>query len=300
MSERTSTIRAREIGNQLRRYRERAGFSQRGAGQKIALSTASICRIEDGTKTPTPEDVASLLAVYGISGPPRETLIALAREAAERGWWQRHNPEYRRRLNTLASLEARACTITTFELGQIPGLLQAPAYVDALMREDPQVPSHEVTQRADARIARQQVTFRQNPLHLVAFLDESALHRMPGGAAVMSRQLGHLRKLMERSNIIIRVVPMSAGPHAGQIGSFHLLHFTDAPAVVYTANWASQLYMEDTAEIERYDDAVLWLLKEALDTGESFGLITRLIRTLEEDPDVLPQFGRRSLEEEQP
>lgn len=299
VSERTTTIRAREIGHQLRWYRERAGFSQHGAGRKIALSTASICRMEDGTKMPSAAEVASLLTLYGIVGPGRDVLIAIAREAAERGWWQRHNPDYHRRLNTLASLESRACSITTFELARLPGLLQAPVYAEAQMRQPGKLADDEIRRRVDARMARQQVLFRQDPLHLVAFLDESALHRMPGSAAVMHRQLDYLTHLAEKPNVIIRVLPMSAGPQAGEIGAFHLLRFALAPSVVHVTNWASQLYMEDAAEIERYDDAVYWLVTYALDTGESAGLITRLMRRLEDDPDVLPHVDRPPAAEEQ-
>lgn len=256
VSERTSTIRTREIGKQLRRYRERAGFTQRGAGQKIALSTASICRMEDGTKMPTPEDVASLLAVYGITGPPRESLIAIAREAAERGWWQSYKLDYGRRLHTLASLEARACTITTFEMGQIPGLLQEPTYIEAIMRQGGQLSDEEVKRRVNARMARQQVLFKLEAPQLLAFVDESALYRTPARVAALHRQLAYFQRMAERPNIIIRVVPTSMGPVAGEIGSFHLLRFAQAPAVVHVANWASQLYMEDASEIERYDAAV--------------------------------------------
>lgn len=300
MSERTSTIRAREIGNQLRRYRERAGFSQRGAGQKIALSTASICRIEDGTKTPTPEDVASLLAIYGITGAARETLLAIAREAVERGWWQRHNPEFRERLNTLASLESRACTITSYQLSVMPGLLQCPPYIEALMRDGRRVPEAEIKYRVDARLARRQVLFKNDPVHFSAFVDESVLNRMPGSAGVLHRQLDYLLHVAGKPNVIIRVVPSRDSTAIAAANSFLLLRFPEAPAVVQTSNLASELYFEDQAEIALYDDVVHRLLEVALDTGESAGLITRLMRKLEEDPDVLPNIGWPPLEKKQP
>lgn len=274
-------------------------MTQRGVARKIGLSPASISRIEDGSKIPTPEEVASLLTVYEIVGPPREILLALTRDAAESGWWQRHNTDYRKSFNTLTSLESDACTITTFELGQIPGLLQGSVYVEALLREDGQIPDEQVRRLIDARMSRQQVMFRKEPVHLSAFIDESALYRMPGSTAVMHRQLEYLLRMTAKSNVIIRVVPCSAGPRAGEIGAFHLIRFTDSPAVVRTANWGSVLYMENAAEIDRYEQAVHWLLKHALDTGESIGLITRLIRKLEADPDVLPQIDWPPVEKEQ-
>lgn len=298
VSERTSTIRAREIGSQLRRYRERTGLSQGRAGKKIALSTASMCRIEDGTKTPTPEEVSALLAVYGVVGPPRDTLLAIAREAAERGWWQRHNPEFGRRLNTLAGLESRARAITSYQLSVMPGLLQSPAYVKALMETGGRVPAKEVKHRVDARLARRQVLFRDKPVHFTAFIDESVFGRMPGGAAVMHGQIGYLAQMAGRPNVVIRVVPGGDSIRAAAANSFLLLRFPGAPTVVQTSNLASELYFEDPAEIALYDQAVQDLVELALDPGESVRLMIRLMRELEEDPDVPSRIGWTPVEKE--
>src|SRR6266702_2947820 len=50
--------------------------------------------------------------------------------------------------------------------------------------------------------------------------DEAALRRPVGGAAVMRGQIGEL--LRPRPNVTVRLVPFSAGAHAGLEGSFVL------------------------------------------------------------------------------
>lgn len=298
MSERTSTIRSRELGRQLRRFREKAGLNQRWAAGRIGISTPSLSRIEDGTKTPTPEEVSGLLAVYGVTGAVRDILISIAREAHQRGWWQRHNPKFGERLNTLADMESRACTITTFSLGVVPGLLQSPVYTEALMRCAGDVRENEIKARVEARIVRQQILLKEDPVHMAAFIDESVLYRMPGSGAVMHRQLDHFLQMAEKSNLIIRIVPLGRSAKAAADGSFKLLRFPEAPAIAYTEHLGYDVYLEEPEEVVYYDDAVHHLLDAALDTGESVGLITRLMHKLEEDPDVLPEIPWPPLAEE--
>jgi transcriptional regulator with XRE-family HTH domain len=105
------TVRRQKLGEELRALREAAGWSLTTAGQRIDASVSKICPIESGQTTTNPEDVAALLAVYGVTGPQRRELLELAREAKKRGWWQRHLLDYRTCRNTLFHQEARASTI---------------------------------------------------------------------------------------------------------------------------------------------------------------------------------------------
>lgn len=298
MTTRTSTLRAREIGYQLRCYRVDAGMTQYYAAQKIGISTASMCRIEDGTKPATAEDVAALLAIYNVTGPQRDILIALAREVNERGWLQRYSRVKALGLNTVVSLEPRASTITTYQVDIMPGLLQTPEYVDALFRRRATRPEKEIRANIKTRLTRRHILFRDEPVQLVAFIGELALRRAYGSAAVHHRQLDYLLKLMERPNIVIRVVPCD-GMDFPTVGSFHMMHFPASPTTVHTFSLGCELYLEDQEEIALYDDAVHELRQSALDTGESARLISRLMTNLEDDPDVLPKIDWPPLDEDE-
>ena len=47
---------------------------------KIGVLTAALQEL-------TPRDVRDMLSVYGVSGPPAEELVQVAREARQKGWW---------------------------------------------------------------------------------------------------------------------------------------------------------------------------------------------------------------------
>lgn len=293
MRDRTTTIRSRELGRQLRRHREARGLKQPYVAEHLGLSVPSISRIEDGTKAPTPEEVAGMLALYGVVGAQREAILDLARAPHELGWWQKGATSYK----TVWSLEPLACTVTSHQADLIPGLLQTPEYVEAIMRSVGTISEADMPELVRARLARRHVLFRDDPVHLMAFVGEVALYRIYGSLAVQHRQLAYLLKMMERPNIVIRIVPV-VGVGMTSVENFLLFRFPAGPPIVHVENQTSNLYLEAPADIKRYDDAVHGLMRSALDTGESARLITRLMRNLEDDPDVLPKFGWPPLAEE--
>lgn len=294
MRDRNTTLRSRELGHQLRRYREARGLKQHYVAQHLGLSVPSISRIEDGTRAASPEEVAGMLALYGVIGTERDALLDLARAPHELGWWQKDSQSYK----TVWTLEPRSCAITSYQHSIIPGLLQTPEYVTALMYSAGTIADTEIPDRVKARLARRHILFRDDPVHLMAIIGEGALHRVYGSTAVQHRQLAYLLKMMERTNVVIRIVPIDRAD-VRHVESFLLMRFPVGPAIVQTENLVSNLYIEDPKQVVRYDDAVHGLMRAALDTGESAELITRLMRNLEDDPDVLPKLDWPPLAQEQ-
>lgn len=186
------TVRAEELGQALHALRVGTELTLADAGTMIDASASKVSRIEGGKRGVAVEDVAALLAVYRVTGPCRAELLALAREADRRGWWQRHRPDFPERQRTLISLEARAATITNFEGMNVPGLLQTGEYTRSMMIESGIVPDGEVEQRMVTRLDRHAVLRRRDAPKLVAIIDELALHRVVGGPDVMRRQLEYL------------------------------------------------------------------------------------------------------------
>jgi len=58
----------------MRELREEAGLTVRAAGARVDLSASTISRIENGKVSVTAEEIAALLAVYGVTGPKRAKL----------------------------------------------------------------------------------------------------------------------------------------------------------------------------------------------------------------------------------
>lgn len=66
-------------------------------------------------------------------------------------------------------------------------------------------------------MARQRLV-GSDPLWLQAVIEEQTLDRLVGGVGVMAEQLRHLRDLMDRDNVDLRIMPTSTAVHAGPDG----------------------------------------------------------------------------------
>lgn len=291
VSHRESTVRGWELGTRLRELRERARISGHEAGARVGISVSTISRIDTGKRVPTPEETASLLTVYGVVGDERTDLLALAHEAPNRDFWNRYGSTTALKAGTLAALEARARTITCFEMNWIPGLVQTGAYTTALMRASRVVAEGEVEARVHKRLTRQHVVLRRNnPVRLDVIIDESALHRKIGSSAVMHRQLDYLLIAGQRPNVRIRIIPAEIGVPAGQF-PFVLLTFPVAPrTVVFLENLSSSMFLETPDDTAVYERAVELMSDVALSVADSAELIAGIKTGLEADPDVLPHI----------
>ncbi|GDY34062.1 helix-turn-helix domain-containing protein [Gandjariella thermophila] len=280
MPEPNPTVKGRQLGTELRTLREGRKLTCDEAGRQVGMSASKISRIENGRRGARVEDVAALLALYRVHGGRREELLDLARQANDRGWWQRaYGDTLSARFRTYVGFEADAKLITNFESMLVPGLLQTAEYTRAVMRGG-KVPEDLIEGRVAARLARKSILSREFPPHLVAIVDEQALRRPVGDTDVMRQQLDHLVTMANRPHIRLHVVPLSVGAHAGVEGPFVILDFDSAPAIVHLENHTSSLFLDDPRDVKSYRKLVMGLTNLALDQRESVEFIAGLAREL--------------------
>jgi transcriptional regulator with XRE-family HTH domain len=272
------TVRGRRLRYELRRLREQAGLTRDETARRLDWSGSKISRIETGQSRAQTGDVRDLLDVYGVTGDHAEALVQLAREARKRGWWTAYNDVF---TGTYVGLEAEASAMRTYEPQIIPGLLETEDYTRALIRAglvraDPD----EIERRVQARMARQEILTRPDAPEIWAVLDEPAVRRPVGGPAVMNAQLRHLIDVTAAPNstITLQILPLAVGSHPGLSGPFVILDFpsSEDPPVVYLETATDGLYLEETAETERYNLMFDHLRASALSASESASLIARL------------------------
>ena len=301
MTDPEPTVRGQQLGDELRHLRETRRLSLAEAAERIDASASKLSRFETGRRSIPLEDISALLAVYGVRGAHRRAVLALAREAERRGWWQRNHPDFAQRQRTLISLEARASRIVNFENALVPGFLQTGEYTRAVMRDSGVVADDEVEERILARLRRHSVLLRQHAPTFPAIVNEAVLYQ--GEPNVLRRQLDHLVEASIRPNISIRVIPGDDGCVA-PIGSFALLQQGEGPTVVYLENLVSSLFLEDAQEVETYRRALRRLSKRALDERQSVELIAGLARGLDPEEsrrwESLPLTGARAAEADRP
>ncbi|MFM9445296.1 helix-turn-helix domain-containing protein [Streptomyces acidiscabies] len=279
------TVRRRRLGAKLRALRgdfTLEEVSERSGGQFV---TSKLSRIETAKSPAKAKDIDALLDLYAELGREvddelRAALLALTKEGAQRGWWLSYRGVLTPVHEDLISLEAEAESVSSWQLGAIPGLLHTAEYAREIIRATAM--SEAVEARVDAlvevRLARQAVLTREDPLNLWAIIGESALRSTSEVDGLMNEQLGRLLTMGKRPNVNIQVLPANAPLHVGQLGSFVILGFgphTDLD-VVHTEGLTSALYIEERDKVAAHRDAWQRLTSTALSVEASAELITEI------------------------
>lgn len=273
----TPTVRRRRLALELRRLREAASLTCEEVAEKLECSASKISRMETGQVPVSPRDVRDLLEIYGASPALRKNLTQLARDARQKGWWDVYKDAIEPHFATYLGLESAATEIRTYEVGLIPGLLQTKEYAEAVIDAGMLTgPRGDAGRLAELAAARQPMLRTADPPQFWAVLDEAAVRRQVGGPAVMARQLEHLLEMARLPHVQIQLIPFAGGAHPAMGRSFVILSFGDSTVtdVVYLEDLTSALYLEDAAEVDRYNTSFDHLRAAALPFTDSAALIT--------------------------
>lgn len=279
------TVRRRRLGAKLKALRGDLTLEEVAERSNGTFVSSKLSRIETAKSPAKAKDIEALLALYvdlgrDVDDELRAALLTLTREGAQRGWWHSYRGVLTPVYEDLISLEAEAESVSTWQLGLIPGLLQTAEYAREVIRATAM--SEAVEARVDAlvevRLARQAVLTREEPLALWAIIAEQALRSTSETPGVMDEQLGRLLSMGKRPNVNIQVLRADAPLHVGQTGTFTILGFgphTDLD-VVHTEALTAALYVEDREKVSSYRDAWQRLSSAALSVEATAELITEI------------------------
>jgi transcriptional regulator with XRE-family HTH domain len=272
-------VRRRQLMTELKRLREKTGMTQEDVAGQLDWHPTKIMRIETGRTAPHPNDVRVMLGLYKVDDSDiLASLLKLAKDARQRGWWYSYKDVLISRFELFLGLESEADTIRDFELTMIPGLLQTSDYARELMRGLMTFDAAEIERFVELRMARQQILARPDAPQLWAILDEAAIHRVVGGQEIMRAQLLHLADTAAGGKITVQVLPYGAGPHPGQSGPFIILGFAELtePEVVYMETVGGNLYVDKPEEVRLFTAAFDQLRAVALSPAQSAAMLHSL------------------------
>jgi transcriptional regulator with XRE-family HTH domain len=207
------TVRRRRLAAELRGIRESKGMSGDAVAAALKWSPSKISRYERARTGLQPREVERLLDYYEVTGSRRSTLLALAKDASQKGWWEQFadslGPDYQE----FIGLEHEASTIAIWHVDVVTGLLQTEAYarhiISSYSKVEPNAPSM-IERMVKVRMQRQQVLNREPAVKLSVVLDESVLLRRVGNDQVMYEQLQRLAREADRPNLELRVIELEA------------------------------------------------------------------------------------------
>src|SRR5829696_7959481 len=163
MTTRTPTGRRRRLGAELRRLREAAGLTIDKVAEELECSPSKVSRIETGQVSATPRDVRDMLGLYRVDDARREAMVQVAREARQRGWWQKF-VDVPDGVPAYVGLETAATSIDVYMSLIVPALLQTPDYARAVIGAvRPDLPPSEIDRRVELRLRRQDLLDQERP-----------------------------------------------------------------------------------------------------------------------------------------
>ena len=148
-----ATIAKRRLARHLTAARLRTGYTANHACDILNWGRGKVGRFEANQwKRPEMSDIRDLVRIYGIEGDEKNEMEDLAIRARSRPWWR----EYPKIFDSeFPGYENDATTIRVFMPRVLPGLLQIPAYTEALMWAGPRPPHS--AQGRESRKRRQDI-----------------------------------------------------------------------------------------------------------------------------------------------
>jgi transcriptional regulator with XRE-family HTH domain len=271
-----AVVRRLHLGRILRELREQAGLSLEIAAPAFDWSSSKLSRIENGRQGVDVHGVRTMMDVYGVVGSQWEELLDLTRAASEKGWWRAYGLDDK----GYVPLEAEATLIREATAAFVPGLLQTDAYAKAVFAATLHRRSEtELANLTAIRVKRQErLTSDEDPLELIALVDEAVLRRPVGGRAVMRAQLAHLAEAAALDRVTLQVLPLSLGAHPGLSAPFTLLTFGDIDFgdMVYVEHPVGAVHINKESEVAVATLTFDRLRSLALDVEKSVALIERV------------------------
>jgi transcriptional regulator with XRE-family HTH domain len=256
MTEGGSVVVRRQLGRELRAWRERARRTLDDVATAQVASVSKVQRIEHGRTSVRPGDVRELCRLYGVAEETTETLVGLARASRDPDWWERQDAPAPAWFALYLRLEAVASELLTYEPTVIHGLFQTRCYAEQVERlTEFDATEERIQGYVQMRRERQRHVFgRSIPMRIRLVLGEAALLTAAGMADVMTAQRAHLRELAAGEHIDVRVLRFAAGLHPSMRGAFSVLTFPDRddPPVAYVETYDAARYPESRSQVARY------------------------------------------------
>ena len=281
-----ATVAKRRLSRRLTTMRARAGLSPNEASDKLGWSRGRLNRFEANQwRQPDPSHVRDLARIYGADDHERTELEDLVTRARVRMWW--HEPEKEKEKvfsNEFAGFENDAARISVYMPLVIPGLLQTPAYIKALLDLGPREPAWRERALA-ARLRRQQILQRTDGTapRLVAVITEASLMYRWGTQADRQAQAAHLADMARRPGTELRLLRFADGPHPGMISPVNIFDFPDDedPPIVYLENDTTMQELAKPGDVHAYKETFARIRDAAIAPAATRTHLDTLTTTLE-------------------
>lgn len=276
-------VRRQRLATELRALREAAGLTTAQLGAQVGFHRLKIGRFESAHGRPDPMDIMKVLDALDVTGARWHKLVEVAKDAAERGWYERIAKDLGPRQAVYADLESGAETIREYQNAGVPGLLQTRDYTRA--RTEPSrlagdaVPD-DAERQVQARAARQRMLRRPDGPRYEAIMEEVSVRRPAAPADVTRDQLRHLVHVaLSEEQFTVRILPIEAHIDDYYLPTAPFSIYTypdqDDPTIVAVDTPSEDLVLSSEAEVARYVGLYERLTQVALSQQQSREFLRR-------------------------
>lgn len=276
----------RRLRTELLTARTDKGLTQQQVAEAMDWSLSKMNRIEQAKTGISINDLRVLLRLYDVTDEDQtERLVGMARQARQSPWWPRRFSEVAsKELLELIDYEFAASAVRQFETSFVPGILQTEDYASAILHvfhgED-SAPER-VAALVDLRTRRRDLLSGENAPEFSFLLDESVIRRLVGSLSIMSEQLESLVKAAELPNVMLQIVPFSAGLHPGMKGPFEVVEFYDTPDenIVFIERPGGSLISDDPKTTESYLQDYRRIAEKSLSPADSVERLRKAVSAM--------------------
>ncbi|MCZ1007681.1 helix-turn-helix domain-containing protein [Streptomyces lydicus] len=199
-----------ELGAALRALRRASGKEAKAVARSSVMSTAKLSKIENGLVAPATADVERILTALDVSPEIKAEYLAVARaQATEATAWRLfRRMGYHKKQEQIRALESSMTLLRLFQPSLVPGLLQTPEYIRAVLKPKG-LTDEQLFRTVSARIERQRVLYDTSKA-LRFVVTESVLRWRLLPAAMMAGQLDRIVSVSRLPNVEVRVVALDA------------------------------------------------------------------------------------------
>lgn len=179
------------------------------------MSASKLSKIETGKLGPSADDVDRILTAIGISEDAKSEYMDAARAVATEAtaWRLIQRAGLHKAQRQLKSVEARMSLLRLFQPALVPGLLQTPEYMRAVLSRHEDLTEATVRETVSARLERQTLLYDVSRTLRFVVTEPVLRWLIVPPPLVMAGQLDHLVSMSRLPHLDIRVVPLVGRQH---------------------------------------------------------------------------------------
>ncbi|AXG78191.1 helix-turn-helix domain-containing protein [Streptomyces paludis] len=202
-----------QIGAALRALRVASGKEAKAVARSALMSPSKLSKIENAKMTADATDVERILTAIGVSDEVKAEYAEAARASVTEttAWRLLRRTGFHKGQQAVRALEAQMSTLRLFQPSLVPGLLQTPEYIRAVLHRH-RLSEDALSRTINGRLERQAVLY-DNTKSLRFVITEPVLRWRIVPPQMMAAQIDRIVSLSRLPHVDIRVVPLEIEQH---------------------------------------------------------------------------------------